>query len=174
MKLTKIPLSGMVIIQPDVIKDIRGSFSEAYKLSEFLKVGIKENFSQENWSISAKNVIRGLHYQKEPYAQAKLVQCTHGKVFDVAVDLRPKSKTYGTNFCIELCEDNGLMVYIPEGFAHGFCSLKEDSKLVYRCSNEYSPKHEAGYRWDDPTLDIFWPIENPIVSKKDQALPYFR
>jgi dTDP-4-dehydrorhamnose 3,5-epimerase len=174
MKFTKMPIAGLYIIQPTPIEDSRGIFSENYKLSEFMKAGIKDAFVQENFSISGKGVLRGLHYQKNPYAQAKLVQCTHGAVLDVVVDIRPKSSTYGEHIEIELSEENGLMLYVPIGFAHGFYSLKDNSKLVYRCSKEYSPKHDSGIRWNDPTIGIKWPSKDPILSSKDKNLPFLK
>lgn len=164
-KKTRLP--GVLVVKPEVRSDGRGTASENYKYSEFKKAGIKHYFVQENRSVSRKGVLRGLHYQRAPRAQAKLVRCGHGRVYDVVVDLRPRSKTYGKSFGLELSEANGLMVYAPEGFAHGFCALTDGAEVLYRCSDEYSPPHEGGLRWNDPALKIKWPVKKPVVSDRD-------
>lgn len=165
----KTKLSGLIVVKPEVRADARGTASEGYKYSEFAKAGIKDYFVQENRSVSRKGVLRGLHYQKAPHAQAKLVRCGRGRVYEVAADLRPGSKTYGKAFGLELSETNGLMLYVPEGMAQGFCALTDGAEVVYKCSREYAPGHEGGLRWDDPALRVKWPIKKPKVSEKDLA-----
>lgn len=165
------PIRGLLVVIPEVGRDERGTFSENYKASEFRKAGIKTLFVQENRSVSRKNVLRGLHYQAAPRAQAKLVRCARGRIFDVAVDLRPGSKTFGRNYGQELSEKNGLMLYIPEGFAHGFYAFTDNAEVAYKCSREYSPIHDAGIRWNDPALAIKWPCRRPVLSAKDKSLP---
>jgi len=167
----KTKIAGLIVVKPEVRADERGTASEGYKYSEFAKAGIKDYFVQENRSVSRKGVLRGLHYQKAPHAQAKLVRCGRGRIYDVAVDLRPRSKTYGKSFGIELSEANGLMLYIPEGFAHGFCAITDGVEVLYKCSGEYAPGHEGGVIWNDPKLKIKWPVKNPIISEKDLVWP---
>ena len=167
-------IKGLVIITPDIFKDERGFFYETYKKSDFQKVGIKEEFLQDNQSFSVKNTIRGLHFQKEPYAQGKLVRCIYGSIWDVAVDLRKDSETYGKSYNIELSEENKKMIYIPPGFAHGFLVLSEKAEFLYKCTSEYAPQAEGGIRWDDPFFNIPWPVrrEDVLISSKDEKLPY--
>ena len=167
----KLELAGAVLIKPRVFPDARGFFVEGYKKSDFAAAGIAAEFVQDNHSKSDKGVLRGLHYQKAPHAQAKLVRCGRGRIYDVAVDLRPRSKTYGKSFGIELSEANGLMLYIPEGFAHGFCAITDGVEVLYKCSGEYAPGHEGGVIWNDPKLKIKWPVKNPIISEKDLVWP---
>ncbi|MBU2529778.1 MAG: dTDP-4-dehydrorhamnose 3,5-epimerase, partial [Elusimicrobia bacterium] len=135
------------------------------------KAGIKENLVQENHSRSKKNVLRGLHFQKSPKAQGKLVQCLHGKIFDVAVDIRKKSPTFLKWVGVELSQDNGEMLYVPKGFAHGFLVLSNSADVIYKCTAEYSPKHERGIIWNDPQINIVWPSLMPLLSDKDEELP---
>ena len=160
-----------VIVEPKVFEDNRGFFMETYKASEFIANGININFFQDNHSKSTKGVIRGLHFQHYPKPQTKLVRCIHGKIFDVAVDIRPDSKNFGKWFGIELSEENKKMLYIPEGFAHGFSVLSDEAEVLYKASNEYSPEHDAGIRWNDEELNIEWQVKNPLVSQKDKILP---
>jgi dTDP-4-dehydrorhamnose 3,5-epimerase len=167
----KTRLPGLLVVKPEVRADARGSASENYKYSEFRKAGITHYFVQENKSVSRRGVLRGLHFQRAPKAQAKLIRCARGRIYDVAVDLRPRSKTYGRSFGLELSEANGLMLYIPVGFAHGFCALTDGAEVLYRCSDEYSPPHEGGLRWNDPALKIKWPVKRPVVSERDANLP---
>ncbi len=169
-KKTTIP--GLIIVKPEVGSDSRGSHSENYKASAFRKVGIKDIFVQENRSISRKGVLRGLSYQLPPHAQVKLVRCGRGSVFEAAADLRPGSKTFGKSFSLELSEANGLMLYLPAGFAHGFLALTDRAEVMYKCSSEYAPGSQAGLRWNDPILDIKWPIKRPKLSAKDANLPF--
>lgn len=164
---------GLIIITPYVFNDERGFFLETYRNDEFAKASIKEEFIQDNHSRSVKGVIRGLHFQIEPHAQSKLVKCISGEVFDVAVDLRKKSPTFGEWYGIVLSEENKKMFYIPKGFAHGFSTLSENAEVIYKVDDLYSREDEQGIKFDDPVLAIEWRIINPIVSSKDRTLPKF-
>ena len=164
-------LPGLVIIEPRVFPDSRGFFMESFKESDFLKAGIDARFVQDNHSLSSKNVVRGLHFQLPPAAQAKLVRVVRGAVWDVAVDLRKGSSSFGRWHGLELSENNLRMLYIPEGFAHGFISLMDNTHLLYKCSSEYNPSYDSGIRWDDPEISISWPAASPLVSEKDAVLP---
>ncbi len=165
---TEIP--EVVLIKPKVFKDERGFFMETYKKSEFERAGIPINFVQDNHSKSTKYVLRGLHFQKEPFGQGKLVRCIKGKIFDVAVDIRKNSPTFKKWVGFELTEENKLMLWIPRGFAHGFLTLSDEAEIIYKVSdNEYSPKSDAGIIWNDPEVNINWPIKGePILSGKDR------
>jgi len=167
-------IDNLIIVETTKFSDDRGYFLENYKKPLFAENGIKDDFVQDNRSYSKKNVVRGLHFQAGESQQAKLVQCLSGEIYDVAVDLRKNSPTFGKHFGIILTPENGLMLYIPEGFAHGFSVLSDDAVLHYKVSSLYNPKSEFGLRWDDPTLAIDWKVENPIVSTKDQELPLFK
>jgi dTDP-4-dehydrorhamnose 3,5-epimerase len=171
LKFTRLAIPDIVLIEPAVFRDERGAFMEVYKHSEFEKFGIAENFLQDNHSISTKNVLRGLHYQLYPHAQSKLVRCVRGTVFDVAVDIRKNSPTFGQWTGTELSETTARMLYIPQGFAHGFLVLSETAEIHYKCSAEYSREHERGILWNDPAIGIEWPITNPILSEKDTKHP---
>ncbi len=164
-------IDDVKIIMPRIFPDERGMFFEAYKRDEFLKNEIKENFVQHNISISRKNVVRGLHYQLNPYAQGKLVSVMSGKIFDVAVDIRKNSPTFGKYISIEIDSNNMKMFWVPRGFAHGFLSLEEDTKVSYLTTNEYSHDHERGILWNDPILGINWPVKKAIVSERDSSFP---
>jgi dTDP-4-dehydrorhamnose 3,5-epimerase len=168
-KKTSIP--GVLVIRPEARPDARGAAAEIYKASEFRKAGIRETFVQENRSVSRRGVLRGLHYQRPPAAQARLARCGKGRIYNVAVDLRRGSRTYGRAFGLELSADNWLTLYTPAGFAHGFCALTDGAEAVYKCSKEFSAAHYAGLRWDDPALKIKWPVARPKVSAKDAELP---
>ncbi len=170
----KTPIKGLLVVRPETGRDARGTFSENYKATEFRKAGIKTLFVQENRSVSRRNVLRGLHYQRAPHAQAKLVRCGRGRIFEVAADLRPNSPTFGRAYAIELSEANGLMLYIPEGFAHGFYALTDKAEVMYKCSREYAPSHDAGIRWNDPDLAVNWPCKRPNLSPKDKTLPFLK
>ena len=161
----------VLLIQRDRFEDQRGYFEEIFKDSKFKNKLPK--FKQSNLSWSKKNVVRGLHYQKNPKAQGKLVYCLKGEIFDVAVDIRKNSPTYKKWIGEIISEENRKMLYIPEGFAHGFCVLKE-SLVFYKCTNEHAPEYEAGIIWNDSIIKINWPIENPILSNKDLELPSFK
>jgi dTDP-4-dehydrorhamnose 3,5-epimerase len=162
----------VILIEPRSFKDARGTFREIYKASEFSKFGIRASFKQDNLSVSAPGVLRGMHYQKRPFAQAKLAICVEGEVFDVAVDIRKGSPTYGKWVGETLSAENGRMLYIPEGFAHGFCVLGDSpARFIYKCGAEYSPENEKGFVWNDRKVGIKWPVKNPIVSPRDAACP---
>jgi len=171
MKFTfqKLNIPEVLLIKGETFQDNRGSFSEVYKADEFEIRGIGP-FVQENYSCSVKHVIRGLHYQIEPMEVGKLVSCPHGIIFDVAVDIRKSSKTYG-KWTSALLEHGSAMIWIPPGFAHGFCVLSETANVFYRQTQYYSKEHDRNIRWNDPRIGIIWPIENPIISEKDANAP---
>lgn len=172
MKFTPLEISGLVVVEPRVFPDARGFFYESYRADLFSQNGIKDVFIQDNHSRSAKGALRGLHFQKDPMAQGKLVRVIRGSVFDVALDIRPGSKTYGKHASIVLSADNKKMLYVPPGFAHGFCVLEEDTEFLYKVTNVYSPEHERGILWNDPDLGIAWPkLESFILSDKDKKYP---
>ena len=164
-------LSGVVLIDTDAYPDSRGFFFERYKFSDFSKEGIMETFVQENFSHSTHGVIRGLHYQKGDAGQGKLVRCVHGSIFDVAVDIRKDSPSFGKWFGVELSEANKKQLYIPVGFAHGFAVLSDVADVSYSCTAEYSKKDEGGLLWSDKDIGIDWPVQNPVVSEKDAVWP---
>ncbi len=167
----KTAIEGLLIVQPKVFPDNRGEFSEIYKYSDFATAGITDRFVQTNYSKSKKGVLRGMHYQLAPMAQAKLVRVTSGSVFDVAVDMRKSSSTYGKWFSVTLTSELKNMLYISEGFAHGFCVLEDDTQVVYNCTKEYSPEHERGVIWNDSAIGITWPITDPIIAERDANYP---
>ncbi len=173
MTFTPAPLEGILVIEPPVHADPRGRFIETYRRDLFAKNGVTSEFVQDNQSRSAKGVLRGLHYQKAPFGQAKIVRVAYGSVFDVVVDLRRASPTFGRSFSVTLSAGNAKMLFIPAGFAHGFLSLEDDTEFVYKVSAFHSPDHERGVRWNDPSLGIRWPQpEGEIyVSERDRALP---
>ena len=152
----------------------RGYFMETWKASEFAAAGIPWHFVQDNQSLSSRGTLRGLHFQHPPHAQAKLVRVSRGAVWDVVVDLRPGSVHKGSWYGLELSADNRKMLFIPEGFAHGFVALADDTELLYKCSAEYHGPSEAGIRWDDPDLGIEWPLRDVTISEKDGRLPSWR
>ena len=164
------PLPGVIIVRSKRLSDARGHFWESYKQSDFAANGIKVNFVQDNLSFSRQGVIRGLHFQRRPKAQGKLVRVISGRAWDVAVDLRRGSPSYLEHFAIELSADEQTMLYIPPGFGHGFAALT-DVYLSYQCTNEYAPELDAGVAYDDPDIGILWPITQPLLSPKDQGLP---
>lgn len=173
MKVIKEPLPGLLVIKPDVFEDERGFFLETWQQERYKKIRIEEDFVQDNWSRSTKGVLRGLHFQKE-YPQGKLVSVRSGKVFDVAVDIRKDSHTFGEWFGVELSEENHLQMYIPPGFAHGFYVLSDVADFSYKCTNYYYPEYEDGFFWNSRDLNIHWPItKKPIISTKDQNLKKF-
>lgn len=167
-------IPDVILIEPIVFNDERGFFAETYKKSDFTGNGVDVDFFQDNHSLSQKGVLRGLHFQEEPRGQGKLVRVVKGRAWDVAVDVRRSSPTFLKWVSIELSEENNFIFYIPVGFAHGFVSLTDDVHLTYKCTDEYSPEHDSGIRWDDPDLAIPWPVENPLVSDKDAELPYLK
>lgn len=173
MKFQTIPIDGPLIIQPKVFTDSRGYFFESYSESIFTEQGIDVKFVQDNQSLSGKGTVRGLHFQSPPHAQGKLVRVICGSVLDVIVDIRRTSPTYGKVFSIILSADNKTMLWIPAGFAHGFSTLEDETVFQYKCTGYYNKESEGGIRWNDPTLNIHWGVDNPIVSEKDSTLPFF-
>jgi dTDP-4-dehydrorhamnose 3,5-epimerase len=167
-------LEGLIVIDAQRFDDERGFFMETYKASEFSANGISAIFVQDNHSKSCRGVLRGLHFQSPPHAQGKLVRVIAGRVWDVAVDLRPGSRTYAQWYGVELSSETQRMLFLPEGFAHGFVTLSETAEFVYMCTAEYSIGCDGGLRWDDPDLGIAWPIRDVTVSKKDALLPFLR
>ncbi len=167
-------IEGLVLIVPERFNDDRGFFLERYKYSDFLKGGISDHFVQDNHSRSVKGVLRGLHYQKEPRAQGKLIYCVRGRIFDVAVDIRIGSPFFGKWFGVELSEENNYMLYIPKGFAHGFLVLSDEAEVVYKCTDEYSKENDRGIIWNDPEINIAWPMIPERISEKDRNLPLLK
>ena len=171
MQVSKTPIDGLLTIEPKIFADPRGMFYEVYSENRYEEHGIP-CFVQDNHSVSKKGVLRGLHYQVNP-GQGKLVRVTRGEVFDVAVDIRKQSPTYGKWWGLSLSETNNFQLYIPIGFAHGFCVLSESAEVLYKCSDYYSPENERGILWNDPDLAIDWPVKDPILSEKDAMYPLF-
>lgn len=169
-KLHPLEIPGVVRIEPLVHQDERGFFMETYQTSEFSALGIASRFVQDCHSRSPYAVLRGLHFQKTK-PQAKLIRVIRGEIFDVVVDIRAGASTYGRWVSTKLSEANRQMLYIPAGFAHGFCVLSETAEVLYKMTEKYLPEDEGGIRWDDPELGIRWPIPNPILSEKDRAFP---
>lgn len=174
MEINTCDIEGLLIIQPKVWSDDRGYFFESYRKDMFQKMGLDIDLVQDNQSLSQRGTIRGLHFQREPYAQAKLVRVIQGRVLDVALDIRKGSKTYGQYYCIELSAENQTQFFIPAGFAHGFSTLEDNSIFAYKCSNYYDKSSEGGVRFDDPALAIDWRVEGKYVSEKDRELPLFQ
>lgn len=171
----RLEIEDVILVKPKVFGDNRGFFMESYKKSEFVANGIDVDFCQDNHSKSSKGVLRGLHYQLPPKMQGKLVRCPKGKIFDVAVDIRKGSKTFGKWVGEILSEDNFHMLYIPEGFAHGFVVLSETAELLYKATNEYSPENDRGILWNDPDIGINWEIDfEPVLSEKDKNQPLLK
>jgi dTDP-4-dehydrorhamnose 3,5-epimerase len=175
MKFVNTPIEGLVIIEPTVFGDNRGYFLESYTKKKFEEAIGKVSFVQDNESKSSKGVLRGLHFQKPPYAQAKLVRCIEGRVLDIAVDIREESDTYGEHVIVELSGENKKQVFIPRGFAHGFLVLSNSAIVSYKVDNSYEPAFDAGIRWDDSMLNIQWGVNESevLVSEKDSKLPFF-
>jgi len=170
----KLEIDGVILIKPKVFGDNRGFFMESYKKSDFFKNGIDVEFVQDNHSKSQKGVLRGLHYQAKPKAQAKLVRCSKGKVYDVAVDLRKDSKTFGKWLKVELSEENMHMLFLPAGFAHGFVVLSDHAELLYKTNTEFSQEHDRGFLWCDKDISVDWGINfEPSLSEKDKIQPKF-
>ncbi len=173
IKVTDCPIPGVKLIESRVFEDDRGSFSETYHRAAMAETGITGDFVQDNCSVSGRNVLRGMHFQRV-HAQTKLVRVAHGAVFDAVVDLRPGSAAYGRWFGVELSAGSGLQLYLPAGLAHGFLSLAEGTVFCYKVDDYYAPGDEGGIRWDDPDIDIRWPLkagEEPILSRRDAAWP---
>ena len=176
MRTSRLEIADVVVIEPDVFGDQRGFFSEAWNRETFAAiVGEDVDFVQDNHSRSAKGVLRGLHYQIEPRAQGKLIRVVSGAVWDVAVDIRRSSPTFGKWVGLELSESNHKQFWIPAGFAHGFIALTEQAEVLYKVTEYYSPEHDRAMRWDDPDIGIEWPLEVvPLLSDKDANAPYLR
>jgi dTDP-4-dehydrorhamnose 3,5-epimerase len=170
-RFEKLEIPDLVLIEPRLVSDNRGFFMETYKHSEYAAQGVKDVFVQENHSRSSRRTLRGLHYQKDPRAQGKLVRVIIGEIFDVALDIRKGSATYGKWVGVTLSEKNNTMLYVPPGFAHGFCVLSEEAEVIYKVTKEYAPEYEAGILWNDSSLKIEWPLNDLILSERDRAWP---
>ena len=169
-RIEKTTLQGLLIIEPAVYADSRGHFLETFQDRRYRKNGVPPEFVQDNLAFSHKGVLRGLHFQIH-HPQAKLIQAVAGKIFDVAVDVRPGSATFSHWFGVHLSAENHRQLYVPAGFAHGYCVISETATVVYKCSDYYHPEDEGGVRWSDPQIGIDWPLRRPIVSDKDAQLP---
>ncbi len=167
----RLEIPDVILITSKVFYDERGFFMETYQKEEFAKAGIIGEFVQQNHSKSVRGVLRGLHYQKEPYSQAKLVRCVKGEIFDVAVDIRKDSNTFGKFVSAMLSEENKDMLYVPRGFAHGFEVLSDEAEVMYGVDNVYSKESESGVLWNDNKININWPVRKPLLSEKDSKLP---
>lgn len=170
MKLSRTELEGVLILEPDVFQDVRGFFMETYNKERYAELGMACDFVQDNLSFSSRGVLRGLHYQY-PHAQGKLVQVLQGEVWDVAVDIRRGSPQFGRWTAVSLSARNRKQLYVPPGFAHGFCVVSDTALFSYKCTELYYPEHEAGIRWDDADIGIQWPFAEPVLSGKDRTLP---
>ena len=170
----QLKMDGVILIKPRIFGDNRGFFMESYKKSEFVKNGIDIEFVQDNHSKSTKGVLRGLHYQANPKSQAKLIRCSKGRIYDIAVDLRKNSKTFGKWLKVELSEENKHILFIPAGFAHGFVVLSNEAELLYKTNTEFSAEHDRGILWNDKDINVNWGIDfEPILSEKDKFQPKF-
>ena len=167
LSFERLEIPDVVLIESELLGDDRGFFTDIYAASEFKENGVPCAFVQSSYTKSKKNVLRGLHYQAPPHAQGKLVRVVSGRVFDVAVDLRRSSKYFGRWVSAELSEENGRMLWVPEGFAHGFLALEDDTRVLYKFTTEYSKESGRGIIWDDPDIGIEWPVEHPYLSPKD-------
>jgi dTDP-4-dehydrorhamnose 3,5-epimerase len=172
-RFERLEIPGVVLIEALAFPDARGLFMETYKRSAFRGAGIDVEFVQDNYSHSTRGVLRGLHYQTRPHAQGKLVAVLRGRIFDVAVDLRRLSPTYGRWTAATLSAENRRMLYIPPGFAHGFCTLSPAADVIYKVTSEYAAGAERGIAWNDPDLAVAWPVRSPLLSPKDACLPSF-
>jgi len=167
----RLAIPEIILIEPVVFADSRGFFLETYRESVFVAAGIPDRFVQDNHSHSVHGVLRGLHYQRDPAAQGKLVQAVRGEIWDVAADIRRGSPTYGGWVSARLSDQNHHLLYIPPGFAHGFCVLSGEADVLYKVTSEYSQEHDRGIRWNDPAFGIEWPLSDPLLSAKDAGLP---
>jgi len=174
MEIIKTPLEGLLVIKPKILEDDRGYFFESWSKQSFAKVGLDLEFVQDNESLSAKGVLRGLHFQNPPYAQGKLVRVIKGAVLDVAVDIRKDSPTYGQHFSVELSEENKTVFWIPPGFAHGFVTLEDNTIFTYKCTGVYNKESEGALLWNDKDLNINWKVNDPLVSEKDLVADNFK
>lgn len=173
MEIIQEPLPGLLVLKPKVFADHRGHFFESFRSDFFTSHGIDADFVQDNQSLSNKGILRGLHFQRPPHAQDKLVRVVAGAVLDVVVDIRRSSPAYGRSFSIELTASNFLMVFIPKGYAHGFVTLEDATIFQYRCTDYYHPETEGGILWSSPSLNINWNTEDPVLSDKDKVHPDF-
>lgn len=173
MEVINLRLQGLKLIKPKVFKDHRGFFLESFHQPLYEKCGINCQFLQDNHSFSQKGCIRGMHFQSFP-GQAKLIRAAVGEIYDVAVDIRPESPTYGEWEAVILNDQFHQQLFIPVGFAHGFCVLSQDAHVLYKVSSPYDPQFEKGFRWDDPAINIKWPVKLPMVSERDQQAPFFQ
>lgn len=170
-EFNRLEIPEVILIKPKVFEDERGFFLETYKKDDFEKAGIKGEFVQDNHSKSQYGVLRGLHFQREPYAQAKIVGCVRGAIYDVAINLRTNSPTFGKYVGVNLSEENKYQLYIPRLCAHGFLVLSEVAEVIYKVDSVYAPEYEGGLIWNDPEVHITWPNDNPKLSQKDLKLP---
>lgn len=170
MNVDTTPLPGLLLISPRVFGDARGFFLETFSAPKYAAHGITEPFVQDNWSRSAKNILRGLHFQ-HPQGQGKLVSVTRGAVYDVAVDIRVGSPHFGKWYGVELSEENKKQLWIPQGFAHGFCVLSDHADFLYKCTAQYAPEFEQSILWNDPAIGVKWPVDAPLLSKRDIEAP---
>jgi dTDP-4-dehydrorhamnose 3,5-epimerase len=172
VEVRDLTLAGLKLVIPTVYKDSRGFFLESYNQSQYVQEGIYCTFVQDNHSLSSKNTIRGMHFQKTP-GQHKLVRVASGRIYDVAVDIRPESTTFGQWEGVYLDDESHHQLYIPPGFAHGFCVMSDQAQVMYKVTPSYSPKMETGFAWDDAMVAIDWPIANPLLSERDMEAPSF-
>lgn len=172
MEVEELDLKGLKLIQPTVFRDDRGFFFESFHEPRYRSFGISCSFVQDNHSKSCQGTIRGMHFQTHP-GQDKLVRVIQGRIFDVAVDIRPQSPTFGQWTGVILDDEEQQQLFVPVGFAHGFCVLSDEAHVLYKVSNVYDPHTEKGFRWDDPDVAIDWPVKNPVVSKRDMQNPSF-
>ena len=170
MKVTELEMSGVLLIEPDVYSDERGFFLESYQSIKYADIGIDDNFVQDNRSYSTKNIIRGLHYQIE-HPVGHLIYVIRGQVLDVGLDLRKDSKSFGKTIQVLLDGENNMQLYLPAGIAHGFCTLDNENEILYKCTDYYYADDEGGVRWNDPSLDIDWPINSPVICDRDNNFP---
>lgn len=172
--IEKTSIEDLLLIKPKVFEDSRGYFFELFNSEEYKKAGVNFNFVQDNISKSQQGTVRGLHFQIGEFSQGKLCQVISGNVLDVAVDIRPNSKTFGQHYSVELSSENHYQLWIPHGFAHGFSVLSKEAVFMYKCTNFYNPKYERAINYNDEELNIDWKVESPIVSEKDKIAPTFK
>lgn len=174
MKFIPASLAGAYVVEPERLEDERGYFARTFCRDEFAAHGLNPELVQCNVSFNAKKgTLRGMHYQTKPHEEAKLVRCTRGAIFDVIIDIRPESPTFRNWFAVELSAANGRMLYVPEGFAHGFQALEDGSEVFYQMSERYAPESARGIRWNDPAFGVRWPLPDPVVSQRDAAFVDF-
>jgi dTDP-4-dehydrorhamnose 3,5-epimerase len=173
MQFDPLSLDGAFIITPPIFHDERGHFTITYQEKAFAEHGLSTDWVQDNQSFSQQGVVRGFHFQMPPHTEAKLIRVLHGEIMDVIVDLRTQSATFGQWHQVTLSVENRQMLYVPRGFGHGFCVMSEAAVVSYKVDNHYTPQAGAGILWDDPTLNVPWPVDAPILSDKDQQLPKF-